>query len=422
MDHPDLAAVSPAGGSSGGPANRALRLAFVTFQFPSEGDFAGGVGQELYRIALEMCARGCEVHVFVVTKSESGDRTHEGLEIHRVPSGDWHRRFRRWTRKRVPLSQSMRWLEAAFRIYRRMRAEHRRRRFDFGFYANTYGAGLFASLLLRVPAITWVGSFRPIQHAVVEIPYTADSRSIEGLESLQYQLAHRVWVPSHDTRRHMQAAGFERVEVVHKPIYLETAALDPSIYERRLAGRPYLLFFGRFQEVKGFPVLAEALPRAFARLPDLSVAFAGQDMPWRHGPSLRDHLLSLNREWRERITFLPSLPHAQLYPVIRGARLVVMPSLTENMPNACLEAMALGTPVIGSLGTSFEELIDDGKTGFLSPPGDAAALAARIVEAWRSPELPAIGEAARRSVERFAPERTVGEMLARIQAIVDSTR
>ncbi len=401
-------------------AGRPPRLAFLTTEFPTEKHFAGGVGQELHRIALEMAACRCEVHVFVLSQIDSADFDHQGLSVHRVMSGSFQRRFRRWTRKRVPLAQSVRWLEASFRLYRRMRREHRGRRFDLGFYANTYAAGLCASLLLRVPAITWVGSFRPIQHRVVGIPYTADSRAVEGLEAFQYRLARRVWVPSHDTRRHMQAAGFEQIDVVHKPIYLETAELDRSVHETRLAGRPYLLFFGRFQEVKGFPVLAEALSRVLPELPDCTVALVGQDMAWRGGPSLAEHMRSLNREWRQRLVFLPPLPHDQLYPVIEGAKLVVMPSLTENMPNACLESMALGTPVIGSLGTSFDELIEDGETGFLAPAGDPEALGAKIVEAWRSPALGKIADEARRSVERFSPERTVGEMLDRLRALVES--
>ena len=48
---------------------------------------------------------------------------------------------------------------------------------------------------------------------------------------------------------------------------------------------------------------------------------------------------------------LDKLPHRQLYPVIAGARLVVLPSLIENLPNAGLEAMALGRAVIGTAGT-----------------------------------------------------------------------
>ncbi len=68
-----------------------------------------------------------------------------------------------------------------------------------------------------------------------------------------------------------------------------------------------------------------------------------------------------------RLVLIDNLPHRQLYPIIAAARLVVLPSLVDNLPNACLEAMGLGTAVIGTTGASFEELITDGVNGFLVP-------------------------------------------------------
>lgn len=104
-------------------------------------------------------------------------------------------------------------------------------------------------------------------------------------------------------------------------------------------------------------------------------------------------------------------PHAQLYPVIEGARLVVLPSLLDSFPNACLEAMGLGKPVVGTQGTGFDELITEGETGFLVPPGDAGALAAGLVRAWEHPDRARMGEAARLKASEFSPERTVTTLI-----------
>jgi glycosyltransferase involved in cell wall biosynthesis len=67
----------------------------------------------------------------------------------------------------------------------------------------------------------------------------------------------------------------------------------------------------------------------------------------------------------ERLIVLERMPHRQLYPVIAGAHLVVLPSLIENLPNACLEAMGLGKVVIGTSGTGFDELISEERRDFL---------------------------------------------------------
>lgn len=72
--------------------------------------------------------------------------------------------------------------------------------------------------------------------------------------------------------------------------------------------------------------------------------------------------------------YLGVLTQQQLYPVIRYAEAVLIPSLVDNLPNACLEALSLDKIVIGTYGTSLEQMIDDGENGFLSEPGDADSL------------------------------------------------
>ena len=109
---------------------------------------------------------------------------------------------------------------------------------------------------------------------------------------------------------------------------------------------------------------------------------------------------------------LENLPHSQLYPVIAGAHFVVLPSLIDNSPNACLEAMGLGKVVIGTIGTSFDELIIDGVNGFLVPPADPESLAAKMISAWTDPGLARMAEAAKQRMQEFAPEKTVTSLLS----------
>jgi glycosyltransferase involved in cell wall biosynthesis len=61
----------------------------------------------------------------------------------------------------------------------------------------------------------------------------------------------------------------------------------------------------------------------------------------------------------------------------------VLASLHEGSPNAVMEAMAAGVPVVATAVGGTKELITDGETGYLAPPGDPAALADRIVFALK---------------------------------------
>ena len=194
--------------------------------------------------------------------------------------------------------------------------------------------------------------------------------------------------------------------------------MDSSVYDTYLNNKTYLLFFGRFQLHKGFHILAQALPQVLNAHPDCTAVLVGLDLETPLASSMKEYALSLCEKHKERLVFISQIPHTQLYPVIKGARLVVLPSLIDNFPNTCLEAMALAKPVVGTRGASFEELIVEGKTGFLVPAGDTDALADKINEAWVNPRLGEIGQAAQGKVEEFSPEHTIQRFLDYSDSVV----
>jgi glycosyltransferase involved in cell wall biosynthesis len=146
--------------------------------------------------------------------------------------------------------------------------------------------------------------------------------------------------------------------------------------------------------------------------PDAYVALVGRDMETSLAPSMAAFARAQCGSDASRLIFLENLPHRQLYPMIAGAHLIVLPSLIDNLPNTCLEAMGLGKVVIGTNGTSFEELITDGVNGFLVPPDDAEALAEKMISAWNDPNLETMASAAKQEMLKFTPEKTVAPLLS----------
>jgi N-acetyl-alpha-D-glucosaminyl L-malate synthase BshA len=65
--------------------------------------------------------------------------------------------------------------------------------------------------------------------------------------------------------------------------------------------------------------------------------------------------------------------------VLRGAELFLLPSATESFGLAALEAMACAVPVVASAAGGIPEVVEDGQTGFLAPPGDVAAMTERAL-------------------------------------------
>jgi starch synthase (maltosyl-transferring) len=163
------------------------------------------------------------------------------------------------------------------------------------------------------------------------------------------------------------------------------------------------LYVGRLDVQKGLYDLLDAADRVTHDRPDWHLALAGD------GP-IRDWLLALvakrprlqeHVHWLGRRDDVPGL--------LKSADVLVLASLWEGMPNAVLEAMAARRPVIGTAVEGTEELIAPGRTGWLVPPGNVAALCRALIEAAESPEIrTCYGEAGRARIEReFSLEKTV---------------
>ncbi len=94
-----------------------------------------------------------------------------------------------------------------------------------------------------------------------------------------------------------------------------------------------------------------------------------------------------------------------LGPYYRAMDVQVLPSLSEGMPNAALEGMIMGKPLVASRAGGVPEVVEDGVTGLLLPPGDAHALAEALLALAADPvRRKSMGEAGRdRAATRFSP-------------------
>lgn len=194
------------------------------------------------------------------------------------------------------------------------------------------------------------------------------------------------------------ARGFPATKLRVIRLGIET---DPPVVPPAAETNPYLLFVGRFVEKKGAAHLLDAM-RFVREGGDMTELVLIGDGPL--GAALRREAASLTG-----VNFLGWQPPAEVRARMRGALALVVPSVTaasgdeEGLPTVVLEAMAQGTPVIGSRHSGIVEAITDDASGLLVPPGDAHALADAMARLIADPGLRArLGAAGRRTVvERF---------------------
>jgi glycosyltransferase involved in cell wall biosynthesis len=154
-----------------------------------------------------------------------------------------------------------------------------------------------------------------------------------------------------------------------------------------------LIWVGRMDPVKGLDYLLDALPLLPAD-PPTHLLLVG-DGPERPRAEARAERLGL----RHRVHFTGF--RQDIPALLAAADLFVFPSLTEGMPNALLEAMAAGLPVVACDVPGCHDLIDNQVNGLLVPPRSARALAAAVAQLLADPALARrLGRAARRTVMR----------------------
>jgi glycosyltransferase involved in cell wall biosynthesis len=128
---------------------------------------------------------------------------------------------------------------------------------------------------------------------------------------------------------------------------------------------------GRLSPEKGFGVLVEAAGSILRDDPTAGIVLFGEGV-LRQGLERQVAELGLADRF-----ILPGF-RTDLESLISAADVVVLPSFTEGLPNVALEASAAGVPVVATAVGGTPEVVTDGETGFLVPPGDSAALAGKV--------------------------------------------
>jgi glycosyltransferase involved in cell wall biosynthesis len=199
-----------------------------------------------------------------------------------------------------------------------------------------------------------------------------------------------------------------KMDVIHNAV--DSAAFarrpDPDL-RRGLAGeQPLVLVVARLAPQKGHRHLLAAA----AEVPDAVFALAG-DGPER--PALEE--LADRLGVRNRIRFLGE--RSDVADLLAACDLFVLPSLFEGLPISLLEAMAAERPVIATAIGGTDEVVIDGQSGLLVPPGEPAAMASAIRRLLEDPALRARLAAAGRA--RVTSEFSAPQMVRRVTELYE---
>jgi len=173
--------------------------------------------------------------------------------------------------------------------------------------------------------------------------------------------------------------------------------------ELGLEGRYIAGIMGRLRPEKGHRLLFDALFEIKEKIPDLNLLVVGTGSLYQE---LKEYSGSLKME--DRIIFLGF--REDIPDVLASLDLFIMPSLSEGLGTAALEAAAAGLPIIASKVGGLPDIVENGKTGILVPPGSSRALAESIKTLYKHRKLArAYALSAREYVQNNFTEEILGE-------------
>ena len=276
-------------------------------------------------------------------------------------------------------------------------------------HAHDFYAGLLGAAAARLARVRVIACQRHMR--------LSDRRVHEWGTRFTHRLAHRVLVNSEAIRDHLLADGHiapEKIIVIRNGLSAaaERAVLDSDGRAKRRAallrelnleeGAKLIGLVARLQPVKGHRYFIAAASRIAAAEPNAHFLLVGdgalrreiEEQAAQAGVNDRVHLLGARDD---------------AATIAAGFDVAVSASLSEGLPNAVMEAMAAGAPVVATSVGGTAELVIDGATGFLAPPTDADALARRILDALLDPEQSArmAAQGRRRILDLFSMRRMV---------------
>lgn len=361
-----------------------MRICLISREFPPDTGW-GGIGTFVHDLALGLKEIGQDVEVITLSKDRSSSVIdYQGIAIHRVAVGESLEKYQMLLSV-MPYSHSL--LKALWSMYNKFLELHDRKAFDVVEVPEMFGEGIFLALSKQCPLVVrlYTPHFKFIDDRLHLIDDGFDHQFLAMLEKLTLLTADIASSPSSDLADYVSnAVGLNTDEMVVIRGLIDTNRFSPE-GTKALTDESHLkvMFVGRLEERKGVYQLVKAIPDVVKRCPNVRFYFVGNDTKTARGKT--SVLSELKKELEKQgcsqyAVFTGPIPHASMPEYFRSADIFVLPSLYDNAPLTCLEAISSGTALIGTSAGGMKEYVVNGESGTIVPPSDVQALANALID------------------------------------------
>jgi glycosyltransferase involved in cell wall biosynthesis len=374
-----------------------MKILLLSFEYPPETGF-GGIGTYTWYHARALVKLGHEVHVLAGATAPCALTTsqHDGVHVHRYRATGLVMTFAGlfgklrcfWTRQRI---------ENAWCMYRGLRQLEKHHRFDIIEMPECGAEGALITQLTSTPTVLRFHSPSRLIMPFYDVP-RLDIILCSWIEQLA--IRHATALTSCSA---FLASEVREKLAVHRHIDIIPNGIDLPLFDQQPIanihipeGQVTILFAGRMEPRKGIQLCTSIAEIVLSRR-NVTFLFAGEDLFGYVEKTMLPTLAA--KELLGSVRYLGKLGLAELRAYARSVDIFLLPSLWENCPYSCLEAMASGRAIVCSAQGGMPELIHDSRNGLLAVPESAPSFAAELERLiGDQPLRKRLGEAARATI------------------------
>lgn len=360
-----------------------MRICMISREYPPDTGW-GGIATFAKHLAHGLRDLGHDVEVVALAEGPAKTVDVEGIRVHRVEpyavEGDLGA-----VSMCMPYSRYV--LRTTTGLWEKFYELHSQKPFDIVDTPELLAEGLMPAITKAAPLL--IRLYTPHSKFIAEklhsVTPSFDHQFVAMLERVAMRAADVITSPSDDLAEFVSndlLYPLDQIHIVRNPI-------DPDVFtpdgarELPSDGRKTVLFVGRLEERKGIRYLVEAIPEVIKVYSNVRFVIIGDDTV--NAESKQTSVLAQLKEILSRngcldhVQFINRVALNSLPDYYRSADVCVVPSVYDNSPYTCLEAMSCGRAVVGTSAGGTREYLIDGESGLIVPPRDASALAKAIL-------------------------------------------
>lgn len=359
-----------------------MHIGLVSYEFPPETAF-GGIGTYTYQAAMSLQKAGCKVDVFTASHNRQilNEETEFGIRVHRLKA-----LTREIFRDQVAIVIKDKHEEDPFDVLEspeygaegyfikdylpyvplvvKLHTPH--------FYIRELNNYLQKnSLKNRLKRLLNIGIYKKEKDNEYQLALKADLLVSPSI-SLQYLVAER-WEIGLDKIVHLPYPFIPTADLLSVPIETKTNTIT---------------FFGRLEVRKGVHLFVSIIPKVLQELPGVKFRFIGKtNKDAKGGGTMLAYLKKNLKAYRHQIEYIDHVSIKDIPLWMKQTDICAFPSIWENFPNVCLEAMSAGRGIIASKHGGMKDMLEKIDGGLLINPFDTTETANKIIYLMKNPDI-----------------------------------